>query len=386
MTHPQLRLELPEVDPPSGLAGHLVRRVVTWTLASIGSLVTIAIGVASTASATLSVRASGTMEPARVWAVRAQEAGFISQLLASTGDSVRKGQRIAFIDSLALTTENLQVESALREHSISLRRAEASLPTELRQRGQRVAQAEAKLIQARAGLRERLTMFGVAGDERAVRRTYIIGTHIEIDRAFAEVDIAESEVRAATAESEAPRIGPLEVSREANALADARRRRALLRTRISRLALSSPANGFIVTAHTEHMLGIEVRPGDVVLEVAEHGQWKAVLRVSEQGVQDIAVGDRVVIELLALRRTGSRRIQGVVQFVAPSPIALRDEAKMASVVQYEVTVQVDSSQLRQIDVGVVRPGLSVDARIVRKSGRIITLIGDYFSDQFRGPR
>lgn len=385
MGQPQQQLHLPEVDPLSGFGGHLVRRVVPWTLVVIGLLALLAIAISLTTSATLTVRASGTLEPARVWTVRAQEGGLLSRVLVATGDSVKTGQLIGFISSPALAADKLQVELALRDHLIGLARARAVLPTELRQREQRVAQSQARLIQARANLRERLVSFGFREGIDSVRRDYVIGTHVEIDRAYAELEIAESETRAAIAEQGAPLLGPLDVAREESAVLDSRRRDGLLQERLTHLAVVSPIDGLVLTAHSEELLGVVLRPGDAVLDIADK-RWKAVLHVSERDIRDIAVGDQVMMEVPALVRTNGRRIQGTVDLVASAPIGSKVGAETSGGAGYEVIVRIDIAELHMLDARAIRKGLSVDARIVTRSGRILQLIREYFVEQFRSAR
>jgi hypothetical protein len=208
-------------------------------------------------------------------------------------------------------------------------------------------------------------------------RTSVEGAHVEVDRAIAEIRSAEAEVRFAGEEAASASIASVQLAQAQVDFVAARERQRLVFQRKERLDVISPADGVVVTSRLESLVGSTVQVGDVVLVVADTTAWRAVLVVSEQRVNDIALGDSVMLRVPALRRISADRIGGVVASISQMPRETGTGGSLPVGSGYEVVVAIPSTALGTLSEMVLRSGFTVEGRVVAKTRRIIELLADY---------
>ncbi len=317
---PVLQLRLPDLGEDRAPGARLVRRTVTLTLATLAALVLGALAVAGLVSVKVTVKAPGVLEPVRVWPVRAREPGTVGEVLVSTGDRVRAGQTVARLDALELETSLAELRSQLRAAELDERRAASAAPVEERQQSERVAQAGARVVTARATLRQRMVEYDMGGNVDSLLAAYRPGLHVGVDLAVAELRSAEAEVRLSSAQREILGLGRYDRERKHAERDQLAARIRAAEERISRLALSAPTTGVVLTDQIERLPGSYVREGELLLEVADLDAWRVSLYVGERDVQRIRVGDSVRVRVQAFGAERRDDLRGSVGYVSPEPL------------------------------------------------------------------
>lgn len=381
MTGPALKLHPPEIPASSRLATHVARRVSRWVFGVVVGALTVAIIAAFQFSVTLSVRASGVLEPIRVWPMRATEGGILTGLMVRTGDSVRADAFAATLTATELDEQLLQLRGDAHSRADALARARVAVPGERSLRELRRAIADARVIQARSTVRERLSAFGITGSLDSLRRVHVTGSHLEIDRVLADLDIAEAEATAASRDLSAVSVAALDTVREAQALQDITARINQVTYRRRALALHAPASGVVITPDLDSRVGTVVRPGDAIFEVADTRRWIAKLSVTERDVQSVALGDSVFLRIPALRAATLDQFVGTVVFIAPLP-RLATQPTVAAA--YELRVAIDSAQTASVGMTPLRSGYSVEARVQTRVARLADVLRARFAETLTG--
>jgi multidrug resistance efflux pump len=377
-------LRLPPIENPKTLSAGFAQHVSKWTLAIVLFALLGGGIAATTVSVTLSLRASGVLEPANVWVVHALETGSIASVAVSTGEAVKRGQVLAVLDSLELAQQRVQLEGEIRTQQAAVARLRAASPFERQQRQYQGRQAVERRVQAAAALRDRLAAFGYGTNVDSIRQNYVSGSHVEIDRATSELLLAEAEVEHSSLLLSMPLNASLDESRERAGQRRLQELLRVLRVREQRLTIRSPGDGIVTTAETGRLAGTSVREGDAVLHVADLTQWRARLFLADRDVHDVAIGDSVRIEGPALRHLADQDLHGVVEFIAPAPVAAETGGSGAAAM-YEVHARITDRTQSTLGVEQLRTGLSVNGRIVTRSGLIASLGVRYLRDRF-GPR
>ncbi|HEX8430400.1 MAG TPA: HlyD family efflux transporter periplasmic adaptor subunit, partial [Longimicrobium sp.] len=126
-------------------------------------------------------------------------------------------------------------------------------------------------------------------------------------------------------------------------------------------------------------------PGQLLLEVAELGEWRINLAVSERDVQRIKVGDSVKVEVQAWEAADREQLRGHVTYVSPEPLA----AQMTGPAPtpggggvYRVVAELDRQQLATLGLDKLRRGYTVQGSVITRSGLIITLLWNYLTEKF----
>ena len=229
-------------------------------------LLCLTIGVFSTnASSVLALDFDGFTEPNRTINVAADETGIVSELLVREGDFVKRGQPIAKLNSdihralLAIAEQNAQTEGRLAG-----------------------ADAELQLRRERFSKLESLRSEGHARQE-------------EVDRARAEVEISEANVRSIT---EDLIVKKLEYEK--------------LKTQLDRRTVRSPIAGTVMTLHKQ--LGEFVAPNTPeILTLVELDPLLANFSMTSHDVERIELGQQVKVRFPA----NGQLVDGVVDFIAP---------------------------------------------------------------------
>lgn len=392
---PVLQLRLPEMGEDRAPGARLVRRTVTLTLATLAVLAVAAVAVASLVSMKVTVKAAGVLEPVRTWPVRAREAGTVGEVLVSTGDRVRAGQTVARLDALQLETSLAELRSQLRAAELDERRAATAAPVEERQQSERLAQASARVVTARATLLQRMVEYDLGRDVDSLLGAYRPGAHVAVDLAVAELRSAEAEVRVSAAQREILGLGRFDRERKHAERDQLVARIRAAEERLARLALRAPTGGVVLTDQIERLPGAYVREGDLLLEVADLDAWRVNLYVGERDVQRIRVGDSVRVRVQAFGAERRDDLRGSVGYVSPEPLgsggagtapAATGAPAQAGAGTYRVVVDLDQRQLAAAGIHRFRRGYTVEGQVVTRSGRIIVLARDYLQDRITGVR
>jgi multidrug resistance efflux pump len=366
--------QLPDLPQSQWFGARVIRRAITLIL---GILLTLAAGTALVLAffrADVTVEGVGVLEPVRVWPVRSREVGLVADLLVRSGDTVRAGQPLVKLDSLLVAGEIEKLRLQERSLRAALAQARAAYPAERRQGESARSQAESNRLRARAALRDELSRFEIAGSPDSVMRSYTPGTHISIDRALADVMGADAELRAADARTELAGVKRFDLAQREAQIEEASAQRRLAEARLGRLVVRAPAAGVVKTDRLERLVGAPVAAGDLLMEITEPRDWAVDLRVSEQKVYEVHVGDPVKVEIGAFRANQRERIAGRVASIAAEPVPAEGEA---GGVAYRVRVRLAPDDVERIGRGRLRAGYLVEGKIVTGNGRLGELLWRY---------
>jgi multidrug resistance efflux pump len=379
------RLELPPITVPSTLGTRLAARSVVVILGVIGALVLVSIVVACAIPIRLTVQASGILEESQAFPVRLGQGGFVMSVLVRNGDVVEKGDPLVTLDTADLAYEANSNRHALAEAELAVARARAAVPVEQRTKRQRYSQAEARTVEARATLRDRLGIFRITGPIDSIRQNYVVGTHVEIDRAIATLTAAEADEQSAREDLDGESLAALDVVLREGAVASLQARSEELRERISRRIVRASVAGDVVTLHPELLVGTSVRPGDEVISVADTRRWKATFSLHENKLRRINVGDSVALNVPALGPKQRRPLWAVVTFIASAPLPAQGGRTLAS---GSGTFEVSAALLNEsLDAGAEPSrGFTADGHIVTRSVLVATLIREYIAARVRNAR
>lgn len=369
-------------DPPVGseLTGRLLRRAVDVLFVLLLVLVAGAAAVAFLVEVDETVDGTGVLLPRRVWPVRAVEPGLVRRIAVETGDTVRPGQLLVQLDSLRLATELAQLRAQYDSRRLQLDRAAAALPYELRQKIAAREESEAKRLAVRADLREALLNYSVPGDPDSVLARYRAGSHVAIDRTLSQLRIADAGVRDAEAQEALGGLAALDLRRQR---ADLRQLAVQIRAteeELERLSVRAPAAGIVATEKLERLLGAFTHEGDSLMEIVEPGSWRADVLVSERDVHEIHVGDPARVEVRAFRAATRELMEGRVRSVASEPAEAGAQGIERTPVQsdrYRVTIDLDPAGVERVGLARMRPGYTVEGKIVTGRRRIAEMIWRY---------
>ena len=150
-----------------------------------------------------------------------------------------------------------------------------------------------------------------------------------------------------------------------------------------RRSLRSPIAGVIRTENVDRLIGRSVRAGDTLIEVADVTAWRVRLAVSERNVHRVEVGDSVRVEILPLRSERKKLLPGTVHRVGVTAVdtsAGDDTQSVSGGAMYHVDVHLDSTALQALGPGRLRDGYSVQADIVTRRDRALSVVWSYLND------
>jgi HlyD family secretion protein len=305
----RFRHRLPDISSPTSAGVTFVRRAVTATLSVVGLLVMVLFAVAVTVPFDAVIDATGVLEPESRVVVRARETGVVRAVLVRAGDTVRAGQVVAFIDTVAFVAQRQQLNTALSVAWDGLNRT----------------------IAGREVRRDR---------DGSVTRTWQIGSQVALDDAMSQVQRA----------------------------ADMLAQRRLLDERIRRSAVRSPTSGVVLTDQPERFVGVVLREGEPLLEVAELRQWQLEVYVREPEAYRIVTGASVRAELSAPQLDAPvdllwARVAAVGLAPEFGPEA-RSTAPTAPGRAYRVLVRLDSAALAPVRRDRLKRGYTARVKII----------------------
>ena len=389
-------LKLPNLGDDNPGAS-FVKRAVGWTLGTLAVSFLLALLVSIFVEIDVTVKGAGALEPVRIWPVRAQASGTVREVLVETGDTVQKGAEVLRLDALELQSTLGQLQAQHRALGVDLARSETAAPVERRQQGERVAQSDARVVTARATLRQRMIENDLGSNLDSLLRVYRPGQHVGIDLAVGEVRAAEAERRLAASQTDVLDLSRFDRERKRAEQAQLAAQMDAARERMRRLVAMAPTQGVVLTEQIEKLPGSFVREGDLLVEVADLGEWRATLFISEREVHKIRLGDSVQVEVQAFSAADDEPLRGSVLHVASDPAGSSQSgaaggtggapaapAAAGGSGLYRVVVRLDAGQLKEMGVEKFRRGYTVEGKIVTRRGRIIKLLWEYMNDKVEG--
>lgn len=267
---------------------------------------------------TVTVSATGTLEPRNKVEVGTEISGTIRSIEADYNDRVKRGQVLARLDTERLEAELLQARAALEAKEAALRKAEANLRL------------------AKGKLQQMLEAW-----EASDHRTPSLS---DIEAQKAQVELCEAEVLSARAQVE-----------EAKALVRQKE------SELSKAIIRSPTDGIVLGKHVEvGQTVVASQQSPVLFTLAEDlTKMELVLEVDEADIAQVKEGQRAIFTVDAYP---DRQFEGMVKEVRFYPKTSQ------GVVTYEVVLSVENPDL------LLRPGMTANAEIVVREVKDVLLV------------
>jgi len=383
-------LRLPDLPHEGQPGSRFVRRAVSLTLLLITALAVVGVAVAFLVKMDVTVKAAGILEPVGLYPIRALEGGPVREVLVHTGDTVHRGQVLARMDTVELTSSLAQLQAQLRAAEIDRERSATADPLQREQAGERVAQARTRLGSSLATLRQRMVEYDLGTNVDSLLASYVPGSHVTLDQAVAEVRSAQADIRLSGAEGGLQELSRFDREKLGTQMDQLRAQIAALRSRLAQLTIAAPTDGVVLTEQLERLPGAFVREGEQLMELGDTQEWRVQLTVSERDVHKVKVGDSVKVELPAFDQSERQQLGGRVVYVAPEPLSAQGQAAGSATAApaapagpggYRVTASLDRRQLEKMGIENFRRGYTVQGNVITRSGRIITLLWNYLTEK-----
>jgi len=267
---------------------------------------------------TVTVSATGTLEPLNQVEVGTEISGIIRSIEVDYNQKVRKGQVLARLDTEEMEAELLQAKASLKDREATLKKAEANL----------------KL--AREKLKQMLKAWELSGGKTP--------SLSEIEAQRAQVSLCEAELLSAQAKLE-----------EAQALVK------LKESQLSKAIIRSPIDGIVLGRHVEEgQTVVASLESPTLFTLAEDlSKMQLTLAVDEADIAQVKEGQRAIFTVDAYP---DREFEGTVKEVRFYPEASE------GVVTYEVVLEVENPKL------LLRPGMTATAEIIVKELKDVLLV------------
>lgn len=287
-------------------------------------------------SLTVSVTATGNLEPRNQVDIGSELSGTIRSVMVDVNDTVRAGQVLAVLDTTRLNAQVLQAQSSL-------------------------ASAEARIVQSTAGLREARANYA-----RLLKVRELSGNKLPSQQ---DMDVAEAAVARAAGEEAAARAAVA----QGRAILDA------VRTDLSKTDIRSPINGVVLARSVEPGQTVAASlQAPILFTLAEDlKQMELHVSVDEADVGSVEVGQQASFTVDAFpNRAFQARITQVhfasnntqKSSTSGSSGEIGTSATSTGVVTYETVLEVDNSEL------LLRPGMTATAEIVTTRMDDLTLV------------
>ena len=314
------------------------------------------------------VHSTGLLEQGRVRAVRAPEAGVVSTVFVSPGDTVTVGAPVAQIDTTELHAVIDGLRGQLEASEAQVQQSVASAPIGRRIQEERVAWSQAQLLAARAALLDRMVGHDLGTDIDSLLAAYRPGQHIAIDGAVSGVRSAEAWHRLELTQVAGSDLAAYDVVRARSLRASLRSQIAALQNRLSLFTLRAPVDGIVVTEELDRLLGAPLPQGGIFAELAELGGWQVRLRIPDRDMRRLHVGDSVVITADDSPVRDRQQMVGVLGYLGKAPSLF---GSTSTGPRFEAIVRLSTSEADRWPLGGLRHGLSVRAEVVTKKDRLI---------------
>jgi HlyD family secretion protein len=274
------------------------------------------------------VSASGKIEPKKTVNISAQSMGRVTRLAVNEGDRVKAGQFLLQIDPIV-------AQSAVRRDEASV----AAAVTGLEQSRVQLQSAQASLDLARQTLKRQQELWEGG-----------LTTRENLERAQAEVDVRESDLRAREQEirtrQEQIRQQQAGLTQSQHSLAQSR--------------FEAPFNGIVTRRNVEEgenvVVGTMNNAGTVLLTVADMSVIEAEVEVDETDIPLVQIGQPAKVTIDAI---DGRTFTGRVTEIGNSPIQAAGQPGVGprTATNFKVVVTLDG------EIPEVRPGFTCTAEI-----------------------
>ena len=287
-----------------------------------------------------SVVASGRiMTPQRV-AVGAVITGRVERIPVQEGQSVRRGDILVALDDRDERAAVVQARAAVAQAEAKVRQLrELGLPA-----------AEQGLVQAQANLTQARRQYERAADLKA--RGFM--SQSALDDSQRNLDVAESQLRAAKLQVESNSAAGSEFAVAQTALEQARASLGVAQAKLDDTVIRAPVDGTLIARAVEP--GNVVQPGKELMALAPAGETQVVVQIDEKNLAQLRVGQKALGSADAFPR--ERFAAGLV-YINPGIDALR------GAVEVKLRVPDPPEYFRQ-DMTV-----SVDIEVARSAGTVV---------------
>jgi len=267
---------------------------------------------------TITVSATGTLEPLNQVEVGTEISGIIRSIEVDYNQRVKKGQVLAKLDTEEMEAELLQAKASLKDREATLKKAEANL----------------KL--AKEKLQQMLKAWELSGGKTP--------SMSEIEAQMAQVSLYEAELLSAQAQLE-----------EAQALV------RLKESELSKAIIRSPIDGIVLGRHVEEgQTVVASLESPTLFTLAEDlSKMQLTLAVDEADIAQVKEGQRAIFTVDAYP---GREFEAAVKEVRFYP------ETSEGVVTYEVVLEVENPEL------LLRPGMTATAEITVKELKDVFLV------------
>jgi HlyD family secretion protein len=286
------------------------------------------------------VVASGrVMSPRRVH-IGAVITGRVVGVPVAEGQTVKKGDELVLLDDKDVRAALLQAQAGVSQAEAKLRQLrEVGLPAA--QQG--LLQAEATLTQVRGQFdrTKRLQAQGFVGQS-------------QLDDAQRNLDVAESQTRAARVQVETNSARGSDFAMAMTALEQARASERVAQARLPDTVIRAPVDGILISRSVE--AGDTVQPGKELFSLAPAGDTQVIVQIDERNLAQLAPGQKALGSADAFP---GRRFPAELIYINPGIDALRGS------VEVRLRVPAPPDYLRQ-DMTV-----SVDIEVARRSQAVV---------------
>ena len=286
------------------------------------------------------VVASGRIITPQRAAVGAVITGRVARIPVEEGQSVKRGDVLIVLDDEDERASVAQASGAVAQAEARLRQLrEVSLPA-----------AEQALIQAQANLTQARQQHDRARELKA--KGFV--SQAALDDAQRNLDVAESQLRAAKLQVATNRPSGSDFALAQTALAQARATLGVAQAKLDQTVILAPVDGTLISRNVEP--GNVVQSGKELMALAPEGETQVVVQIDEKNLAQLRIGQHALASADAFPR---ERFAAVLVYINPGIDALRGS------VEVKLRVPKPPGYLRQ-DMTV-----SVDIEVARSAGTVV---------------
>ena len=286
------------------------------------------------------VVASGRIMTPQRASVGAVVTGRVVRIPVEEGQSVKRGDVLIVLDDEDERASVAQARGAVAQAEARLRQLrEVGLPA-----------AEQALIQAQANFTQARQQHERAKELKA--KGFV--SQAALDDAQRNLDVAESQLRAAKLQVATNRPSGSDFALAQTALAQARANLGVAQAKLDQTVILAPVDGTLIARNVEP--GNVVQAGKELMALAPEGETQVVVQIDEKNLAQLRIGQHALASADAFPR---ERFAAVLVYINPGIDALRGS------VEVKLRVPKPPGYLRQ-DMTV-----SVDIEVARSAGTVV---------------
>jgi HlyD family secretion protein len=266
--------------------------------------------------------------------------GRVARIPVEQGQSVKSGDVLIVLDDEDERAAVAQARGAVAQAEARLRQLrEVSLPA-----------AEQALVQAQANLTQARQQYERAKELKA--KGFV--SQAALDDAQRNLDVAESQLRAAKLQVATNRPSGSDFALAQTALAQARANLGVAQAKLDQTVILAPVDGTLIARSVEP--GNVVQAGKELMALAPEGETQVVVQIDEKNLAQLRIGQHALASADAFPK---ERFEAVLVYINPGIDALRGS------VEVKLRVPKPPAYLRQ-DMTV-----SVDIEVARRAGTVV---------------